>query len=198
MIPSGTDEPRRRCAVAWPVPPAAARRRPGAPGVAKRLLLLTAVAIAGGWLASAAVAATVYRWVDDQGRVHYSDVVPERYRSTARPVDAPAAEPTAEQRQDALERARSERERAAAPSIDRAGPAASAPPSSAASAPPVRRPAQVPNDQTDCETWQRLYEESIECFGPFRTVRGGTKPEAFEVCNVVRAPPPDRCRMRIQ
>jgi hypothetical protein len=197
MIPSGTDEPRRRCAVAWPVPPAAARRRPGAPGVAKRLLLLTAVAVASWWLASAAVAATVYRWVDDQGRVHYSDVVPERYRSTARPVDAPAAEPTAEQRQDALERARSERERAAAPSIDRAGPAASAPPSSAASAPPVKRPAQVPNDQTDCETWQRLYEESIECFGPFRTVRGGIKPEAFEVCNVVRAPPPDRCRMRI-
>lgn len=48
-------------------------------------------------LATAAVASTVYRWVDEQGKVHYSDLVPERYRNTAKPVDAPPAEPTPEQ-----------------------------------------------------------------------------------------------------
>jgi hypothetical protein len=59
-----------------------------------------------------------------------------------------------------------------------------------------KRPAQVPNDRTDCETWQRLYFESIECFGPYRTVRGGIKPEAFDRCNLVPEPRPDRCRLR--
>jgi hypothetical protein len=39
--------------------------------------------------------------------------------------------------------------------------------------------------------------ESIECFDPYRTVRGVIKPEAFDVCNVVPEPPPNRCRMRI-
>ena len=148
-------------------------------------------------MATAAVASTVYRWVDEQGKVHYSDLVPERYRNTAKPVDAPPAEPTPEQQRAALERAQSEKAKALAPSVDRSSPTEGAQPASAASAPSRKRPAQVPNDQTDCDTWQRLYMESIECFGPYRTVRGGVKPEAFEVCNVVREPPPTRCRMHI-
>lgn len=62
---------------------------------------------------------------------------------------------------------------------------------------PGKRPAQVPDERTDCDTWQRLYQESIDCFGPFRTARGGLKPEAFQACNVVQEPPPTRCRQRI-
>ena len=145
-------------------------------------------------LATAAVAATVYRWVDEQGKVHYSDLVPERYKSTAKPVNDLGTEPTPEQRREALERAQREKAKALAPSAGQSGPTESAQP---ASAPPKKRPAQVPNEQTDCDTWQRLYFESIDCFGPYRTVRGGVKPEAFEVCNVVPEPPPTRCRMHI-
>ncbi len=37
-------------------------------------------------------------------------------------------------------------------------------------------PAQMPNDQTDCDTWQRLHLERIACFGSIRTVHGATKP----------------------
>ena len=58
---------------------------------------------------SGAADAAVYRWVDEQGKVHYSDLVPERYRNTAKPVDAPPAEPTPEQQRAALERAQSEK-----------------------------------------------------------------------------------------
>jgi len=159
--------------------------------------LRTTVLGASCLLASVAVASTVYRWVDEQGKVHYSDVVPERYRSKAKPVNALAAEPTAEQQREALERAQSEKAKALAPSVSRSSPPVSAHPASAASAPSRKRPVQVPNEQTDCETWQRLYMESIECFGPYRTVGGGIKPEAFEACNVVPEPPPTRCRMRI-
>lgn len=147
-------------------------------------------------LALATAGATVYRWVDEQGRVHYSEVVPPQYRQSAKPVGAAATAPTAEQQRDALERAQEDKARAAA--ITRERPPV---PAGAASAPAVarrtdKRPAQVPDEHTDCETWQRLYLESIECFGPFRTVRGGIKPEAFEVCNVVAEPPATRCRVR--
>ena len=147
--------------------------------------------------AAGANAATVYRWVDDQGKVHYSDVVPERYRSSATLFTAPASEPTAEQRHEAVERVQKEKARAAATTTSRDRLSEGIPPAQAASQPAVKRPAQIPNDQTDCETWQRLYWESIECFGPFRTVRGATKPEAFDVCNVVPAPPSSRCRIYI-
>ena len=150
------------------------------------------------WLLAIApgIAATVYRWVDEQGKVHYSEVVPERYQSTAKPVGTPANEPTAEQQREALERARKEKARAAAIDTNRDRLPATAATPSVASRPAGKRPAQIPNDQTDCETWQRLYLASVECFGPYRTVRGATRPEAFDVCNAVPELP-SRCRSRI-
>jgi len=165
------------------------RLRPAAFIGALCLLTSASLSVAG---------AAVYRWVDDQGKVHYAEVVPQRYQGVAKQVGAAANEPSAERRRDALARSQQEKARAAerhrtSANIPSAANAVSA---AAASAPAGKRPAQLPNDQTDCKTWQRLYMESIECFGPFRTARGATKPEAFEVCNVV-AEPPSRCRMLI-
>lgn len=149
-----------------------------------------------------AAGAEVYRWVDDQGKVHYSEVVPQRYQGVAKRIDAPANEPSAEQRSAALARAQQEKARAAQMASERAAEQerltpASTPTAVAAPPPAGKRPAQTPNDRTNCETWQRLYLESLECFGPFRTVGGGIKPQAFEVCNVVTEPPPSRCRALI-
>jgi opacity protein-like surface antigen len=167
------------------------------------------VLIAAALLAAAtacAAAPTVYRWVDEQGKVHYSDIVPDRYRATAKPVDAGTAEPDAEQRRQALERARLDQARAAALAAERqtkaatgaksAASAASAASTASAAQPAGKRPAQLPNDRTDCDTWQRLFLESSDCFAPYRTVRGATRPEAFDACNVVSEPPP-RCRPQI-
>jgi len=151
-------------------------------------------------LASASISvadAAVYRWVDDKGKVHYAEVVPQRYQDVAKRVGAPATEPSAEQRREALERAQQEKAKAAEMATEKQRPPTTAPTAAAASRPAGKRPAQIPNDQTDCKTWQRLYLESIECFGSFRTARGATKPEAFEVCNVVAEPPSSRCRMLI-
>ena len=157
-----------------------------------------ATAVALFLLASASVSgATVYRWVDDKGKIHYSEIVPQPYRGVAKPVDAPAGEPTSEQRREALERAQRDKASAAALETDRQRLPAKAPTVSAATRPAGKRPAEIPNEQTDCETWQRLYRESSECFGHYRTVRGATKPEAFEVCNVVAEPPANRCRLLI-
>lgn len=138
--------------------------------------------------ACAPAAATVYRWVDDQGRTHFADTVPERYRDRARPVDLRDDTPTEAERRQAEERAARERARLAPPAD---GPAAASRP--AASAPAAaRRPPAPPSADTDCETWRRLYEESLACFGPYRNVRGAPRPEAFERCTPVDEPPP-RC-----
>lgn len=162
-----------------------------------RFDVITAGGVAGLLACAGAVAATVYRWVDDQGRVHYSEIVPERFRGTAQALDLPGSEPDAKHRREALERARKEKERADAITTRRQAPPAVAAPAPTASRPAGKRPARVPDESTDCETWQRLYLESIECFGPYRTVGGGVKPQAFDVCNVVPEPPPTRCRLRI-
>jgi hypothetical protein len=146
---------------------------------------------------AAATAATVYRWVDDQGKVHYSEVVPQRYQKTARPIDASAGQPNAEQQREAIERAQKEKARAASATISQDRSPTSAASAARASQPAAKRPTHIPDEQTDCETWQRLYLESADCFGPYRTVRGATKPEAFDVCNVVPEPPP-RCRPQIR
>lgn len=160
---------------------------------------LAATLSAGVLVLAPAWAGTVYRWVDDAGRVHYGEQVPERYRAQARTLDAPANAPTAEQQREAMARAQRDKERAAALAAARAASAASAarPPASAASTPPAKRPAQRPDERTDCATWQRLYQESLDCFGPYRTVRGAVKPEAFERCNEVPEPPATRCRPRL-
>lgn len=145
---------------------------------------------AGCLLAFAAAADTVvYRWVDESGRVHYSETVPERYRGGARLIAVPAApSPGAAPGPGATAKAVP----AAQPAAPPRAPAASAP-----ARPVAKRPARVPDQNTDCETWQRLYFESIDCFGPYRTVRGGIKPEAFQRCNEVPEPPIDRCRIRV-
>ena len=65
-----------------------------------------------------------------------------------------------------------------------------APGTPASAARPVKRPSQGVTDTTDCATWRRLYLESEACFGPFRTVGGGIKAEAFEACTVIPSPEP--------
>lgn len=138
-------------------------------------------------LAFGAGATDIYRWVDENGRTHLSDVVPERYRDAATRVDSRSHELTPEQQREAQERAAREAERAG-----RAPPAAAqAPLPPAPVVPPtavVKRPAQTVTESTDCTTWWRLYQESQECFGPFRLVGGGIKPEAFDHCNEIPSP----------
>ena len=59
----------------------------------------------------------------------------------------------------------------------------------------VKRPAEVVTEATACSTWWRICDESVECFGPYRTTRGALKAEAFDTCNVVASPEPE-CGLR--
>lgn len=143
--------------------------------------------LALGLLSSSATLATVvYRWVDERGRTHVSDVVPDRYRKSAKPVNLGPYEVSPEDKRQAEERAARDKAAASMRKPGQSEPASQA--ASAASALPTRRPSQGVTSTTDCATWRRLYQESLDCFGPYRTSRGGIKPEAFDNCTLVPSP----------
>jgi hypothetical protein len=148
---------------------------------------------------SMANATPICVWLDDAGRTQYASVVPEPYKSVATCTDSQKYELSPEQ-QRATEQAKTVREDRARARLEAAKPAASSasgPPRVADTAPRTvtKRPAEVVTESTDCTTWWRLYDESAECFGPFRTTGGAIKVEAFGVCNVVPSPEP-RCGLR--
>jgi hypothetical protein len=133
-------------------------------------------------------AAPIYRWVDEAGRTHVSDAVPEKYRKSATRIDSSRSEISPEQRQQAEQAAA--RNKALADEAESRRQGTPALRSSAASSGPsaAKRPAQGVTDATDCETWRRLYRESMACFAPFRTRNGATKAEGFEKCNPIPSP----------
>jgi hypothetical protein len=149
--------------------------------------LLTSLVLA---TAVAANATVIYRWVDEDGRTHVSDVVPDKYKKSATRIDSTQYEASPAQRKEAQERAAKEKALVEEAAKRRASAPPSAPASVASAPAAAKRPAQGVTDSTDCETWWRLYHESEECFGAYRTVRGGLKPEAFEMCNPIPSPKP--------
>jgi hypothetical protein len=137
--------------------------------------------------ALSAQAVVIYRWVDENGRTHVSDVVPEKYRKSATRIDSSRSEISPEQRQQA-ERAAARNKALAEEAVARRQSTPAIQPSAASRPSASKRPAQQVTDSTDCETWRSLYRESMECFAPFRTTNGATKAEAFEKCNPIPSP----------
>ena len=132
----------------------------------------------------------MYRWVEENGKVHVSDLVPERYKKTAKRIDSTQFEVSAADRMAAQDRAAADRkaaeDRAAA---DRAREKASA----TAMAPPSQPAAKPkPFGESECEAAHRQYKESMACFAPFVADNGIMKAEAFEKCTSVPDPSP-RC-----
>jgi hypothetical protein len=144
-------------------------------------------------LYSSTVGATpVCRWVDASGRTQVAEVVPDKYKKVAICTDSQRFELSPEQLRAARQRADDDSARAqkaaARPPLERAPNSASRP--GPASQPGVKRPIEVVTEATDCPTWRRLYDESVACFGPYRTTGGATKVEAFDKCNVIPSPEP--------
>lgn len=132
-------------------------------------------------------AADIYRWVDENGRTQFSDVVPEKYRKSAKRMDSRQYELNAEQRREAEARAAQEKAQAAeaAQSKPRADTDKAANPAPAAA---QTKPRPAVDENTDCATLYRLYRESLDCFAPYITATGTTKSEAFAKCALVADP----------
>ena len=147
------------------------------------------IAVTLALLSPVARSMSICRWVDENGRTQMSDVVPDKYKKSASCSDSQKYELSPEQEREAQRRAAEAQKRTryemAAPPTE----AASSPPAPRqASLPSAKRPTEVITDATDCPTRWRLYDESAECFGPYRTVRGATKQEGFDKCNVIPSP----------
>ncbi|GGC07754.1 hypothetical protein GCM10007205_16080 [Oxalicibacterium flavum] len=153
-----------------------------------RFLLLAACVLPASLHSSPAVAADIYRWVDEDGRTHVSDTVPARYRSAATRVDTSAADVSEQDRNAARQRAERERQQLEAQR-------AAARKAQADAAPAVPQGAgelTVPQEDACTAKW-RAYRESQECFAPY--INGAQKhghahlsEEAFKYCKPVTDP----------
>ena len=141
---------------------------------------LAAVACIG--LAALVQAGDIYRWMDENGRTHFADSVPEKYKGSATKVEPLQPEPTEAERRQAVERAALERARAAAAASEsaRSGTSATAQPTPAGQS--RGGPAR------DCEIEHQRYRESIDCFSRFMTQSGAVRAEAFQHCSEVKDP----------
>ena len=146
----------------------------------KRIVL---AGIAGALVALGSHAVDIYRWTDENGKVYLSDSVPPKYKDKATRIDSRQFELSPEQRRDAEARlARAKKELAASEPSPAGEPGAAAPLRSS--------PAASTSARTDCETLQREYIESLECFAPFVNANGTLKPNAFLACKTVVDPSP--------
>jgi hypothetical protein len=128
-------------------------------------------------MSSGARGADIFRWLDENGKVHYGDSVPERYKQKAKRVELKDVEPTGAQRPGAAgERARTE-----SPRAREAGPTA---PQSGSAQTPDATPARADG----CEEQMKRYLDSLACFDAYRSAKGGIKPEAFQNCTEVKQP----------
>jgi hypothetical protein len=154
------------------------------PALAMALVVLVTTAQTAG-------ATPICHWVDTSGRTHFAAAAPDAYRATAKCTDSRKDEISPARHKAAAARAdeRKARVQAEAKTADAgsADPAATVP-DAPAPRQIVKRPTELVTKETDCPTWRRLFDESANCFGPFRTTRGAIKVEAFDFCNEVPSP----------
>ena len=135
-------------------------------------------------------AASICRWVDANGRTQMSDVVPDRYKESATCSDSRESELSPDQQREAARRATEQPSRLRHEIAQPPTPAASGASGTTGehSLPMAKWPTEVITETTDCQTRWRIYDESVACFGPYRTTQGATKPEGFDKCNDVPSP----------
>lgn len=138
-------------------------------------------------------AADIWRWVDEHGRTHVADSVPERYKAVATKIESQKSQPSESERAAAVGRAAKDRERLAALEAQRVRDEAAQLPASspglAASSPAGK--SSTGQAGTECDALWRAYYESQRCFAPY-LIPGGVKEEAFQQCKTVLSPS-NRC-----
>jgi hypothetical protein len=131
-------------------------------------------------------ATEIFMWVDERGRVQISDVVPQKYRSSAKKVDSRDFEVSAQERSRAQAQAAQEKLKAAQVESNAAAAQRKAASPNRVAASGASRESKT--SSTDCASMQRAYVQSQECFAPYVTANGAVKGEAFQKCTPVLDP----------
>jgi hypothetical protein len=141
--------------------------------------LLTAVCMISFCIAAQAV--DIYRWVDEKGKVHFSDSPPEKYKHTARKNDSRQYELTEAQKKELAARAHI----SSAGKLDQKKEE-----SKTASLDTPHTPMLGEDISNDCAALFKAYYDSQICFAPYKNRNGSMKPGAFEQCKQVEDPTP--------
>jgi hypothetical protein len=129
----------------------------------------------------------IYKWTDKEGKVHFSDSVPDPYKHKAIAVDLRQATVTTADSEAAKDRL--EREKAKAAEYQSARDQNNKTANVSTSMPNKN----LTSDKKDtCEEQWKKYDESYACFNPYRIRQGIVKPEAFQHCTVMEQP---KCSM---
>jgi hypothetical protein len=134
---------------------------------------------------SPASSADVYKWVDEDGRTHFSDSVPEKYKKSAKKLEPRKTEPNEGQRKAAEERAA--RDKALAAESGQKPKDAGAAPAVAAGQAPQK---QAANDANDCASLHRRYRESVLCYSQVHPANGAEKSDPYAKCEQISDPTP--------
>jgi hypothetical protein len=129
---------------------------------------------------------SIYRWVDEAGKVHYGDTVPDRYKDSATLKPELKEHPVIDVEGTAKEQEARQRAREVL-DVEPDKPQSSQAPAANANASDV---SENTADMTCEEQWVR-YNASQACFAPYRVANGAIRPEAFDNCVVV--PQPAQC-----
>ena len=141
-----------------------------------RSLLSLAIALALAGVAHA----ELFKWVDENGKTHYGDRVPDRYQKQQKALKVEKS-PSQADRDAALQRNRKEKTAADALKAQRDAKAEAA-------GKPSKPAAAAPPNETACQKEWRVFLEAKTCFQPFRTATGGIRAEAYEHCKEVAEP----------
>ena len=152
------------------------------------LPLLILLTLGGLWLPPL-YGADIYRWVDENGRVQFSDTVPEKFKKSATHIDSRQYELTPAQRREA--EARTARDKALA--AEREAKAAATSPGQVASAAAPASAISPTAGASDCATLRRRFAESNECFAPFFNRNGSVKAEGHAKCGPPVPYPTSEC-----
>lgn len=129
----------------------------------------------------AAHAGEIYKWTDENGKVHFSDVKPASPKDQAQPVEMKVHRPSEPERREAQARADREKSLLKGPEKE---------PAPAAAGSLATKP--VAPDDSSCEAQWRKYNESSACFESFRQANGSVRAEAYQKCAEVKTP--ERCK----
>lgn len=130
-------------------------------------------------------AVEIFQWVDEAGKTHMSDVVPDKYKATAKRFNSRKYELSDAERKNEEARVAKEKRRIEHPKIE------SVEPPDVDTAPETASLPLAPMPQTTCTQKWDAYYRSQECFAKFM-IRFGEgsllKPEAYAACQNVESP----------